>query len=108
MLNIHPTPSNPPAVDYTDKPLEIAIDYSQHIIPLPGIDDDDLTQPMFVSGGEADDTGIPLDNCCRIYSLKDFKGVHYDVCVFKSGVATQYDLKMIGWRDEISSFICGP
>ena len=61
--------------------------------------EDSLTQPMFVSGGQADsfDYGGPIDNCCRIYSQKHYTGVYYDVCVFKSGVATEYDLKMIGW-----------
>ena len=122
---IVPTPPSPPVLDNSHK--DISIDYSEQLIPQlvqpvqalpagippppgldymansislpPGFDEDALTQPMFVSGGEADlmDYGGPIDNCCRIYSLKDFKGVYYDVCVFKSGVATEYDLKMIGW-----------
>ena len=95
--------------------MDIGIDYSEQLIPQPVQDlpagilpppnlalgnyEDALTQPMFVSGGQAGrvDYGGPIDNCCRIYSLEYFMGGYYDVCVFKSGVATEYDLKMIGW-----------
>ena len=117
---IVPTPPSPPVSD--NSIMDIGIDYSGQFIPipvpptpsppqdtiLPGTDwmanqmqnyEDSLTQPMFVSGGQAGrvDYGGPIDNCCRIYSLEYFMGGYYDVCVFKSGVATEYDLKMIGW-----------
>ena len=102
---VQPIQALPPTPQYTTIPgtdwmANYELAYGNHTISLPpGFDEDALTQPMFVSGGEADlmDYGGPIDNCCRIYSLKDFKGVYYDVCVFKSGVATEYDLKMIGW-----------
>ena len=68
--------------------MDIGIDYSEQLIPQPVQDlpagilpppnlvlgnyEDALTQPMFVSGGQAGrvDYGGPIDNCCRIYSLE--------------------------------------
>merc|ERR1719509_514153 len=68
---------------------------------------DETTRPMCTTGDNplnVSDTQGPSDGCCRVYEAADFKGRHYDFCVYDPNQCSKkWDLDITGWHNEINS-----
>ena len=75
---------------------------------------DASTRPMCFTNGDVSvdpitvpDTQGPSDGCCRVYEAGDFKGRHYDFCVYDPNQCSKkWDLDITGWHNEINSIWC--
>ena len=71
---------------------------------------DETTRPMCTTGDNplnVSDTQGPSDGCCRVYEAAEFKGRHYDFCVYDPNQCSKkWDLDITGWHNEINSIWC--
>lgn len=85
-------------------------------------DEDSKTRPMCRTGDMKDksDEQGPAPFCCRVYEAPEFKGLHYDFCLYGEPKSEEWDTclpsardsqywqaDVYGWHDDVSSWWCG-